>query len=364
MNKGLTNILALCMLLSGAQASGVEMPEEAAESPEVDAARIYSTPSERREAGLHRKLNDWLSVSGLVEVESVFDETSYRGGKADTHTDDTVTTLQLGLDFTLSETIGAEFVYEYEVDSGDSVLDEGLLSFEGERLGLEAGRMYIPFGEYYSHFVTGPMLEFGETRGNALVLDVAVTGNLDVFAYGIGSEADEEGRSDAIDWGGGFELASDDEAYKAGINYFSDLAETDEQLLGDFNDVYEQRVPGLNAHLLLGFETFEVTAEYVGALRSFDELENDADRPRALNLEVAWFPLPYFEFAARFEASDELDDQPERQYGLSATWLIGRRINVAIDYLYGEYRNGFVFDDDDNELQDRHQVAAQLSVLF
>ncbi|MEN8205147.1 MAG: LbtU family siderophore porin [Pseudomonadota bacterium] len=362
-----SSIATLCLilpLLTGGAYAG-DVLEEIAESQVDKPAKLYRSPSERREAGLGRKVTDWLGVSGLAEVEAEYQDFDFSGNKSDKSDYMTTKTLQLGLNFTLTEEIAAEFVFEYEVDSDHSLLDEGFLQYEGEMLGVEAGRLYIPFGEFYSHFATGPILEFGETRGNALVVDYALSDSVDVFAYGIDGKAERQGESGGqIDWGGGFEFASADESVKISAGYFSDMADTDEELLEDFNGNYRHRVGGITANTLVGRETFEFTAEYLGALRSFSELDSEEDRPWAANVEVAWFPLNNFQLAGRIEASGEIPDEPELQLGVSATWLIGNRFNISVDYLHGKFRDDFVFDDDDNEINSRQLVAAQLSFEF
>jgi len=361
-----TTILAFCLPLFFAGVHGEEVIEDIARPQVEKTPKLYRSPSERREAGLGRQLTDWLRVSGLAEVESEFEDFDLSGdNKSGESGDVTITTLQLGLNFTLSERVAAEFVLEYEVNSNISIIDEGILRYEGETLALEGGQLYIPFGEFYSHFVTGPILEFGETRGYALVADYELTDAVDIFAYGIESNADKWGESGRkVDWGGGFEYASEDESLKLSAGYFSDMAETEEQYLEDFNNKYRRRVGGINVNALIGRETYEITAEYLGAIRDFDELEPEEDRPWAANLEVAWFPLNDFQFAARVETSGEVPDEPELQYGVSATWLIGYRVNLSVDYLYGVYKSDFVFDDDDNPIDSRHLVAAQLVIIF
>ena len=66
----------------------------------------------------------------------------------------------------------------------------------------------------------------------------------------------------------------------------------------------------------------------------------------------------------RLEYSDELADEPEWQYGMSVSWRLHRNINIAVDYLYGDYKDGFVTDDNDNELRHRNLLAAQLAIEF
>lgn len=339
--------------------------EDIAEPHEQETARIYRSPTEKREAGLGRAVTDWLTVSGLAEIEYEESDFRFAGSKSDEQDGTTTKSLQLGLNFTLHEQLSAEFVFEYEHNNGYSQMEEGILAWEGEVFSVEAGRLFIPFGEYYSHFVVGPVLEFGETRGNALVADYELTDTIDVFAYGIEGEAKKTGKSGGqIDWGGALEFASEDESVKISAGYFSDMADTDERFLEDSNDRYQRRVGGLNVNMLLGYDRYEITAEYLGALKKFRELDPEEDKPWATNLELAWFPRDTFQLAARIETSSEVSDEPELQYGLSATWLIAGRINLAIDYLYGKYKNDFVFDDDDNEIEARHLVAGQLTVEF
>ena len=339
--------------------------EEIAEPQAKKSVKLYRSPSERREAGLGRKVTDWLSISGLAEVESEYEDFGFDGDKSSESDDVTTTTLQLGLNFTLSERVSAEFVGEYEVNANHSIIDEGILKYEGETLGIEAGRLYIPFGEFYSHFVTGPILELGETRGNAMVAEFELSDFVDVFAYGIESKAEKQGDSGhQIDWGGGFEFASEDESVKVSAGYFSNLADADEQPLEDFDNKYQRRVGGITANALFGWETHEITAEYLGALRSFSELDSEENLPWAVNFEAAWFLLDNFQLAGRVEASGEVPDEPQLQLGVSVTWLIGYRFNLSVDYLFGKFKDDFVFDDDDNEIDSRQLIAAQLSLEF
>jgi hypothetical protein len=356
--------VSLSLLFSGVHAD--EVLEDIAKPQVEQTPKLYRSPSERREAGLGRQLTDWLSVSGLAEVESEYLDYNFSGNKTGESEDETLTTLQLGVNITLSERVAAEFVLEYEVNSNISIIDEGILRYEGDSLGVEGGQLYVPFGEFYSHFVTGPIIEFGETRDYALVSDYELNDAIDVFAYVLRSNAEQLGESGGtrVDWGGGFEYASGDESVKIMASYLSDMAETDEQYLEDFDNQYLRRVGGLDVNALIGWETYEITAEYLGALRGFDELDPEEDRPWGTNFEVAWFPLHDFQFAARIETSSEVPDEPKLQYGVSATWLIGYRINLTLDYMYGVFKKDFAFDDEDNPIDTRHLVAAQLAMEF
>jgi hypothetical protein len=302
----------------------------------------------------------------LLEVETERQEIDFSDNVSDVDHEDTAETLQLGLDFTLSDMINAEFVIDYEAETGHLELDEGVINLEGETWGVSAGRLYVPFGEYYSHFVTGPLLEFGETRSSAaLAADYSPINIFEIFVYAFEGDAGETGRSrNAVDWGVGFELNSLDELWKFGAGYLSDLAESDALLLDDFDNRYENRVGGWNIYILRGMEPFEFTLEAVAAAGHYRELDASEDEPWAANLEIAWFPRPAIQFAARVERSGELADEPKWQYDISAARRIGKYISIAVDYLYGEYQNDFVFDDDDNELDQRNLFTAQFGLEF
>jgi hypothetical protein len=103
--------------------------------------RIYRNPEERREAGLGTELTDWLTFSGLFELEKNY----------------------------------TQFKYDNAIDIGEA--------------GIQLGKLNLPFGEYYSHFVTGPLLEFGETRKNAIIFDYGITDGLEVSVFAFDSDA-------------------------------------------------------------------------------------------------------------------------------------------------------------------------------
>lgn len=340
-------------------------PANAAEPDPVAAARIYRTPAERREAGLGRQLTDWLTVSGLAELEYDYRNSRFRAGHPATHRDHDSFSVQLGFNIEFTAQVRAELVFEADTDGNDGRLDEGLLELEADDWGFKAGRLYVPFGEYYSNFVNGPMLEFGETRASAVVADYALTDRIDVFAFLFDGEAGKRGRRRVgLDWGLGLELVNRDESFKAGLGYLSDLAETDESLLADAGGIYQQRVGAWTAYVLYGAEHFAVTGEVVYATRAFHELDASINRPLAYNLELAYFPHSALQLALRLEGSDELADQPKRQYGVSATWRLSPHASVAADYLYGRFKRGFVVDDDGIETRSQHIATVQLSLEF
>jgi len=368
--KLLTVCVAICFFMlfyNPSLASSLISPN--AEETEFAARNIYRSPNERREAGLGTEVTKWLKASLLLESETSQLNTRFNEPLSNKETTENSHSIQLGLGLTLSDTVNSELVFEYEADHGTdqqhSKLDEGIIKYDGNYWDLELGRLFVPFGEYFSHFISGPMLEFGETSGKGMVINMEASDFLDVFIFGLKGDMNKTNtRGDEIDWGIGMEFNSSDESIKLGLGLMSDLADADESLLEDTDNSYEQRIPAFSLFALYGKRHFEVTTELIRAMREFPELEDATNKPWAANLELAWFPQPAYQFALRYEASNELEDQPEHQVGLSATWLIGSHINLAAEYLYGEFKNGFVSDDNDHELDSNNQISARIGVEF
>ena len=335
---------------------------------EQEKARIYKSPEERREAGLGTEFSDWLKISGLLEIEKEYTEDNLINNKKIREYGNTTPNLQLALELSFREWFGAELVYEAE-DDGDKQTagwDEAFIFFDFDDIGLgiELGRVSMPFGEYYSHFVTGPFLEFGETIRNGLVIDYSIFEFLEVSAFALDSDSEKQGKNTEYDWGASIEIVSETEAIRLGIGYLSDLAESDERFLREEDYLYERRVDAWNVHALIGFDLFEITAELVTANKNFKEFETSEDKPFAYNIELAYFLNSSSQIALRYEYSDEFPDQPKAQYGIAVTSRPIDRLSITAEYLHGEYKNNFVFDDKDRELDDRDLFAIQASFEF
>lgn len=225
--------------------------------------------------------------------------------------------------------------------------------------GMKIGRLYVPFGVYYSHFVTGPLLEFGQTRGDAILMDYTWRDTLELAAYIFDSKVDRRENHNEVDWGVNLEYVSKDESTRIGVGYLSDL-----ELLFDFNNNFLHRVPVWNVYGMVGLPPFELTAEVLRAGKTFKEFPRNANQPFAYNIELAYFPFNFFQVAIRVEHSEKFDGNPEWQYGVSGTWAPWDSITVSADYLYGRYNKGFVLDDFDNVQTAHHLYTLQLTWGF
>ncbi|MFA5941532.1 MAG: LbtU family siderophore porin [Sinimarinibacterium sp.] len=345
----------------------VQGQEEAAAATDDERARIYTTREERRDAGLKHALADWLLASGLVEFEtldqrrSLFDESG--------HSDDSeyTATLQLGVEATPLEWMKIELISELEQDSETGqtgpVLDEAVLALEAGDFELELGKLYVPFGVYFSRFVSGPLVEFGETRAHAAALSYGPDERLDIVAFTYDGRARPLSGSRRRDWGFALEVSPLPFA-TVGASYLSDLADSDEDLLDDSQGRYEQRVDAWSAYAVAGAGPFEASVEWLAARRAFRELDTDRNRPRAWNIELAYAPRDDVDCALRYEGSRELEDAPRWQAGVAATWRALRSASLTVEYLRARFRRGLAEDARERPIDGRDLFAAQLSVEF
>lgn len=329
---------------------------------DTEPGRLYRTREEQREAGLERRLTPWLSAGGLLEFEWE-QQRSSSAGATDRKRDHGITA-QLGLQVNSGSGVTGEAIFEFDSATGDLRTDEVTAGIERDPWELVLGRQYLPFGVFYSHFASGPLIEFGETRatGAEFSYDLHERVTLSVSAYHGAAYAATAG-SRGVDWVLAVESWPAD-TLSLGASFISDLADADERPLEEEGNRYARRVPGLSGYLLWTAQDYEITLEALGAMRSFAELEADRDRPRAWNLEFAYFLESGIEWALRVEGSRELEDAPHRQYGAAVTFRPYRRAALTLEYLHGRFSGDLATDADDNPYDHVNRFGAQLSILF
>jgi len=316
-----------------------------------DEDTLYQTADERRESEFGIELNEWVTLTGSLELEKKNLTLHFDDGTRSVENEDPVQNLQLGFEVGISDNVGIELVYEGE--SSDRIrgkVNEGFIHAEFENLTLQLGRQDLPFGEYYSYFVADPLLQFGETKADALVAEYGFAEFLAFSPFVFESNVSKELDNDSVDWGAVLSFTNKDESIRIGAGYISDLAESDEQLLSDFGNRFQQRVPGVNAHILVGFEQFEITAEWVEVNKKFREFDPEFDKPSSYNFEIAYTPTKRFLIATRLERSRELEDTQQERYGIAFTWFVSKYVYVSLDYLTGKFKRfPIVLDEEDED---------------
>ncbi|MFC1664260.1 LbtU family siderophore porin [Pseudomonadota bacterium] len=363
-------LIKVCMLiilpLSSNLFAAEDESEKLGEQHKAESVRLYRNPEERREAGRGTKLTEWLSFSGLVELERERIKNIFNNDIEGREYEEPILTLKIGLKFAFNEWLSGELLFESERNShfSHTFIEESTLKADFEKGELSVGRQNLPFGKYYSNFITDPMIQFGETRTDAFVANYFVMDSLRISGYLFDSDVSSQGGDNKVDWGFAIDFKSADESIRMGASYLHDLAESDEQLLGEFNNVYKDRVSGSNAYVLMGINQFEFTAEAVRTNGQIKEFEENVNSPSAYNVELAYFPSRSTQLAVRIERSDQLVDRPERQYGIVGSWRPGKYLSVSIEYLYGKYKPGLVVDDDENVQRTRKLFAGKVSFEF
>ncbi len=333
--------------------------------PDGKQARVYVTPEERREAGLGHQVTRWLNVAGLLELEQIGLRYDLADRSGHANENDFGKSAQLGATVTPVSWLKGDLVFQYDDAGSDSYrFDEAVIAAEAGDFELAAGMQYVPFGSYLSHFATGPVLEFGETRDTGLTLSWGPDDRLDLSAFAYRGRARHQGSDrPEWDWGAAFE-SSPSRHVLFGAGWLSDLADSQEGLLRDFHDRYRRRVAAWNAYAVVGTDRFDISAEVLSALGSFKELDADRNHPCAWNVELAYFPGSSIEWALRLEGSREVENAPRRRAGISLSWRATRSISLTLDYLRGWYKAGLAEDANGDAVSDSHQLGAQLSILF
>lgn len=361
-------LLLLCaapLLAAEPAFAPVLSPEERLQELEARQAELYHTLAEKKEAGLATHLTERLTFSGLIEIEAGAEKLHLADGSSAAASDLAVATVQLGLGAKVNETVSGNISVLFEEDASalDVDVDEATIDLAQGPWSARIGRQYLPFGVYNSHFISDPLtLALGETRETALLAGYSRE-HFSLSAFVFNGDVDKIGADDRLsDWGASLVVTPRD-GIELGGSFLSDLADSDAELLSS----YGSRVGGWSAFAALKQGPFWASAEILGALKDFaaaDLNANNDARPLAWNLEVAWALLEQVELAARYEGSSEFAGQPERQYGVGASWSPAENVTLALEYLRGTFDQGFGVDADGNILDKRDLVTAQLAIAF
>ncbi|MGD9366089.1 MAG: LbtU family siderophore porin [Desulfobacteraceae bacterium] len=324
---------------------------------------------------------DHITISGAVEAEAGFTSKDYDDPATDDvdESDIVLATVELGIDAEIHKHVSGRVLLLWEEDDIDSIdMDEGFITIDGKDvvpLYLNAGKFYLPFGNFESHMVTDPVtLELGETNQSAVQVGFAndwIDASIAVF----NGDVDEVGDDDTIcSYVGSIQISLPEGTVanlgmSAGISYISNIADSD-ALAGELAlaNTVQDSVAGLGAFLNVTFkEMLFLKAEYIGALDNFQAGEftnidgGSAIEPSAWNLELAYAAMDNLEVALRYAKTDDIkggiDDAgafPESQYGATVAYGLFDSTTVALEYLKGEYENN----------DEQTVVTAQLAIEF
>ena len=361
-------------------AAGEKKLHEGAGDVESLSDRV-SRIEEKLEGGLLGKWSDRVTLSGAIEVEAGYEDLDFKDPEEqDTDSSDiSLATVELGVDVDIAKHVKGHVLFLYE-DGEDIVVDEGIIIIDGEDvvpLYLNAGKMYVPFGNFESHFISNPFtVELGETRESAVKVGFA-NDMLDICVAAFNGDINEIGESDDhIDnfvASAVLTLPEDvlpNIGLTMGVSWISNIADTNglQDAIEEFEEPEEGEtaeikdyISGFSAFLSVSFmDKLFFEGEYVGATDNFEADDLDLEpgqkfEPAAWNFELAYMVIDDLEVAVRYEGTDDtLNLLPEKQYGVAATYSLFENTSLSLEYLYGEFEN-----DDERTL-----LTAQLAIEF
>jgi hypothetical protein len=323
--------------------------------------------------GEGRNWFDRIEISGLIEIEAMHQQVDYSDPAAadEDESDIDLATVEVAMDAAVSENVEGHVLFKYEED--DLFVDEGFITLSGKEkypVFLKAGRQYLPFGNYDSHFVTDPLtLVLGETNDGAVVVGSSFAGDTVEISAGLFNGAvNENGDDDVVDSLVAAVSFQPFESIMMGVSYTSNLISSDgfsdsEAVVTGPGTVTDM-VGGWSAFVTASFlERFTFIAEYAAAMDHFKagEIYDAADtqdrKPAAWNLELGVSVLENLDLAIGYGGSDDGGTEflPEKQYGAVANWGIFDNTNLALEYLRAEFEDNTVETD---------TVTLQLAIEF
>ena len=338
----------------------------------------------KSEGALLDKIQDRLSVSGLIEVGAAYESVDNRDGGDDDQSDLNLTTVELTVGAAVNEWVNVETVFLYEdATFGDDTsvdLDVGTVTIgntEKYPLYFTGGKMYLPFGALLTHFPDDPLVDqpmtlgFGEISEKAALVGFEHLG-FALSGYVFNGDVDESPEDNVIE-SFGFDASYtlwEDRPFEffIGASYISNVADTDGLTDGLGVDEIEDYVAGADVYLHLGCNNFFFDAEYMTALEEFAPGElatggGNGAEPSVWNIEVGynWNWGKNLEIAFKYAGSDETEGlgYPEDRYGVGLNQEFFEGVTGAIAYFHDEYHG-----DDVDDRNDRDVVFGQIAVEF
>ena len=320
-------------------------------------------PEEKSALG---SLSENITLSGVIEVEAGYAK------NGEDSSDIVVATVEVGIDAQIAKHVSGHILFLYEEDDTPFNFDEAIISINGEDvvpLYLNAGQMYVPFGNFESHMISDPVtLELGETGESAVVAGFA-TNWIDVSAGVYNGDIDETGKDNKIKSyiaGTVFTLPENTISgfgLSAGASYISNIGDSD-SLQEDIEAgavTVKDYVAGYSAFISISaLDRFFFNAEYLTAADEFaaGELSFDGGqkfKPSTWYAELAVGVIDDLEIAVRYEASNDTGDfLPEKRYGAAVTYGLFENTSLGLEYLSGKFKNN-----DETDV-----VTAQLAIEF
>lgn len=305
-----------------------------------------------------------LEFSGVIEVEAGYNRTD-----AEDESDIALATVELAAGWQFDDWVRADVVALYE-DGEPLDIDQAFITFGNSEVTpffLHVGKMYVPFGNFDSLFISDPIvLELGEAQEDAALLGFEQGGfaaSVSVFNGDV--ETDGENQVENAVVAASYTIENEDSSFAFGASWIRNIMDSD-GLTGWLEDeflagsVTDDDTGGVNAWATVTMGRATWIAEYVKVLDSISV--NGADtgfEPESLNLEAGWAFTDRLDVAAKVEKIRNAEGfLPETRYGLVCNVLL-RETELYSTGLSFEYMRDNFDGGDDADL-----VTMQLALEF
>ena len=291
------------------------------------------TELESKIASTNESWYDTLSFSGLIEIQA--DYTNPDSG--DSSSDLVVATAALGIEAILTENLSMTLALLYEEDDTDLEVDVATLSYINSNNGLSftLGQDYLPFGNYSTTLINDPLtLELGEARETTLVANYE-NGQFTGAFYVFNGDQDEDDRDQLTNFG--TRIVFTDDQVTVGIDYISNLADSDSLQEGDYGlGSGEDVVDGTSVYSKFTIESVQFFVEHLRALDKF-AVDGNNSEPTATHVEIA-YAMGAFTYAAAYHKTDEalFLALPEERFSLGLITEVLGGLNLGMELVRDE----------------------------
>lgn len=257
-------------------------------------------------------INKYVYFNGLVEVEASAGKDFEGAGESNFE----LSTVELGFVGKMTNWANAHLTILYEEGGDDKVLidDAHIILGNTEKfpLYLNAGRLYVPFGNFKSNMISDPLtLEIAETQETALQVGFEVSGAYgSVFAFN--GDTNEGGGDSGIEQFGanlGYKFKQERFSLDVGGSYINSMGDSDglSKILQEEDMLEADYVDGFGAYAIAAIGSVSLIGEYITALDDFGDEDNN--QPMAFNIEAGYtFGISSIEstIAVAYQRTDDM----------------------------------------------------------
>ncbi len=279
--------------------------------------------------------------------------------------------MELAAGWQLDQWLRADLVLLYEEDDTDPMeVDQAILTVgntEKFPVFLQVGKMYVPFGNLDSFFISDPVvLELAETRETAALIGFEKNGfsaSLSVFNGDVETEGENQVENMVL--AASYGIENENSSLCFGAAWIRNIMDSD-GLTGVLEDTYSYTYTfddtgGFNVWATATLGQAILIAEYVTALDDLNvDGANTGLRPDSLNLELGYALTARLEVAAKYEKANDIADWfAENRYGAVGRYrLLETELccaGIALEYMREDFGSG---------AEDADVVTAQFTVEF